>query len=83
MSLDGELNRIHESQARIESKVDTIIENQTKFVTHTESNWKTGILAALSLVVSGKMAWHEILNIFIKFLQMRSEISARKCLPKA
>ena len=65
MSLDGEMDRVHQSLSRIEDKLDAIHTNQSNFVTHTESNIKTGILAGLSLLLTGKISWADLLH-FIK-----------------
>lgn len=65
MSKGGELDRIHQSLIRIEDKLDKVVEKQGDFVTHSESNIKTGILAAISLFLSGKVSLTDLLY-FIK-----------------
>lgn len=65
MSRGGELDRIHQSLTRIETKLDKVVDKQNDFVTHAESNIKTGILAGVSLLLSGKISWADLLH-FIK-----------------
>ena len=65
MSLDGEFNRLHHSIGRIEKKIDALYNKQDKYVTHKESNIKTGALAMLTLACAGKINWMDLLQ-FIK-----------------
>lgn len=61
MGKDGELDRIHQSLGRIESKIDKVVANQGNFVTKNESNIKAGVLAGISLFLAGKMSFSDII----------------------
>lgn len=52
-----------ESLIRVESKLDRVIENQGKFVTHTESHWKTAALATFTLLINGLLRWEDLIAI--------------------
>jgi hypothetical protein len=61
MGKDGELDRIHQSLFRIESKIDKLDAKQGNYVTKNESNIKAGILAGISLFLSGKMSLPDLI----------------------
>lgn len=66
MSKDAELSRMHDDIKEVRKLCMEIRDNQSNFVTHNESNIKTGILAAFTLFINGLLKWEDLLSMFIK-----------------
>ena len=65
MSMQPDLKYIYDSLLRIEQKIDNYTDKQTTYVTKKESNIKTAILAAFTLISTGILKFQDILT-FIK-----------------
>jgi hypothetical protein len=61
---NDEFQRVHERLIILDTKLDTLLDHQTKFVTKQESNRKTIILACWTLLASGLAKFQDIIHFF-------------------
>jgi hypothetical protein len=71
MSIEGEINRLHETLVRLETKqdstndkLDSISKKQGTFVTHDQAGYCISVLTLLTLVFGNHIAIEDALRIF-------------------